>query len=336
VSGGADSTALLLGLGLLAPAFELELCAAHLHHGLRGAEADADLEFVAGLCRDHAVPLLARRWNVPERMRRRGLSGHAGMRVLRREFLMAAARHFGAPAIATAHTADDQLETVLMRLLRGSGLRGLGGMRARHGPWIKPLIECTRRDLEADLEARGQPWREDRSNTDPRYLRSRIRGGAIPALLEALAPGAAAEPRARERLARRVTAAARELRDAHGLVAARARRLEPATRGACVSIAVPTLAAAPAAVRSAVLRRLWRRVAPAGLGLTHAQVDALRALIVNPREGACAHLAAGRIARVESGALVFASRGEPAPPSRRHGRAAVRNGKLRRCAPPSI
>ena len=103
----------------------LRLHAAHLHHGLRGAEADADLEFVRALCERLGVPLTAARWDTRARLRRRGLSGQAGLRTLRREFLLAAARRAGAHAIVTAHTADDQLETLLMRLARGAGLSGL-------------------------------------------------------------------------------------------------------------------------------------------------------------------------------------------------------------------
>ena len=285
----------------LAPAFDLSLCAAHLNHGLRGAEADQDQAFVAELCASLAIPLTAERLDMRAELRARGLSGHAGMRVLRREFLLQAARGLEAAAIATAHTADDQLETVLMRLLRGSGLRGLGGMRARRGIWIKPLLEATRRDLEADLSARNQSWCEDPSNRDPRYLRSRLRAGAIPALIESLAPGRGSSALSRDRLARRVSAAARELGEAHALIAARARRL---ARGSSISLA--TLAAAPAVVRRAALRRLWRSVAPAGVGLTHAHVAALEALAASPRRGARADLPAGRVARIEAGRLVFA------------------------------
>src|SRR5262249_27645811 len=138
VSGGADSTALLLGLSRIACEFGLSLHAAHLHHGLRGRDADRDLEFVRTLCRRLGVPLTAARWECSARMARRGLSGQAGLRTLRREFLAAAARKAGARAIATAHTADDQLETLLLRLARGAGLRGLSGMRPKAGDWIKP------------------------------------------------------------------------------------------------------------------------------------------------------------------------------------------------------
>jgi tRNA(Ile)-lysidine synthase len=114
VSGGADSTALLVALSSVAREFGLLLTAAHLHHGLRGPDADADLAHVRDLCKRLGVPLRAARWDARARMRREGLSGEAGLRTLRRRFLRTEATRAGATVILTAHTADDQLETVLM------------------------------------------------------------------------------------------------------------------------------------------------------------------------------------------------------------------------------
>ena len=217
VSGGADSTALLAGLARVAPEFGLALEAAHLHHGLRGAAADLDLRFVRKLCARLGVPLLAARCDAPSLMRRYGLAGENGLRVLRRRFLRAAMRRAGAAAIATAHTADDQLETVLMRLLRGAGLTGLGGMRERHGAWLKPLLDATRLEVAADLRRARIAWREDATNLDPAWTRNRVRHRAIPALLAALDPGLAGTrgatsrstpEQARAALARRVAFAA--------------------------------------------------------------------------------------------------------------------------------
>ena len=115
VSGGADSTALLLGAHRSAPELGLTLYAAHLHHGLRGAEADADLQFVRDLCGRLSVPLSVGRRKGKPWMAERGLSGQAGLRAMRRQFLLSTARRVRAAAIATAHTADDQLETLLLR-----------------------------------------------------------------------------------------------------------------------------------------------------------------------------------------------------------------------------
>jgi tRNA(Ile)-lysidine synthase len=307
VSGGADSTALLLALASLRPEFGLELAAAHLHHGLRGAEADLDLRHVRALCSRLGVPLTAARWDTRSRMRARSLSGQAGLRTLRREFLLAARRSAGAQAIATAHTADDQLETVLMRLLRGAGLPGLGGMRPRFGRWIKPMLEATRADIEADLCAASEPWREDASNADPNYLRSRIRHQVVPALLAARGPGAS-----RAALARGVAAGARELRDADAALTIRARRgvaRHGGGDGERAWISRPALAAAPRALRLALLRRLWRDAGAPRAGLTRRHLDALLALAAGGRPGSRVELPAGRCASCRGGRLMIESSG---------------------------
>ncbi|HEY2955519.1 MAG TPA: tRNA lysidine(34) synthetase TilS [Candidatus Eisenbacteria bacterium] len=281
LSGGADSTALLYGLARIAPEFGLSLHAAHLHHGLRGEAADADLEFVRGLCSRLGVPLVAARRDLPALMKRRGLSGENGLRVLRRRFLAAAARRARADAIATAHTADDQLETVLMRLARGTGLSGLGGMRERHGAWLKPLLGATRLEIESDLRRGRIDWREDLSNRDPAWTRNRLRHGAVPALLRAIDPSS--DPaRARAGLARRFAEAAREVRDAEralGVWLGRDRAAHSIIQGGVAELSVSGLASFPIAARRLALHRTWRLVAPGGPGLTRRHLAALCSLL---------------------------------------------------------
>jgi tRNA(Ile)-lysidine synthase len=318
VSGGADSTALLVGLHRLAEELELELCAAHLHHGLRGAEADADLDFVRALCARLGVPLSCGAWDTRARMRRRGLTGQAGLRTLRREFLLAAARRAGATAIVTAHTADDQLETLLMRLGRGAGLTGLAGMKPRNGPWLKPLLGATRAEIESDLVRAGESWREDRSNRDPSYTRSRVRHQAVPALVRALMPGFSPE-RGRATLARRTAQAAAEalscsrtLERLAGRVLSRACRIE---RGV-LTLGIRPLRALPEGLRRAALRRLWRRACPGSTGLTRPHLEALGRLIDSARGGAIIHLEAGWSAERDRDVVRFVNhspaRGRPA------------------------
>ena len=166
VSGGADSTALLLGLHRLRSELELDLAAAHLHHGLRGSDADADLAFVRSLCDRLGLPLIAARWNTAARMRRRGLSGHAGLRTLRRREFLARRGAAGARRV-DRHGAHGgrSLDTLLMRLARGAG-SWPGRMSPRRGPWLKPLLAATRAEVEAELVPMCQPWREDASNLD--------------------------------------------------------------------------------------------------------------------------------------------------------------------------
>ena len=283
VSGGADSTALLAGLASIAHEQGLTLHAAHLNHGLRGAESDGDAAFVVELCRRLGIPLIAARWDTRSRMRRRNLTGENGLRLLRREFLDRAARRCNASLIATAHTADDQLETVLLRLLRGSGLRGMGGMRPRSGNRIKPLLEATRADVEADLRRAHQPWREDTSNAHATYARNRMRNKAIPALIAALGTAPSRDPR--EAMARRVTAMASELREAEAALRAWTRPLARASKAGAHGALVPIdrLNRFPVAARRELIRAVWRACAPAGVGLTAAHVSTIGRLAGSAR-----------------------------------------------------
>jgi tRNA(Ile)-lysidine synthase len=327
VSGGADSTALLVSMASLAREFGLTVRAAHLHHGLRGAAADADLEHVRELCERFGIPLEAARWDCTARMRRRGLHGEAGLRVLRREFLLAAVRRGGAAAIATAHTADDQLETLLMRLARGTGLLGLAGMRARQGAWLKPMLHATRADIERDLAQHRLLWREDATNATPEFTRNRIRHGAVPALLDALRVPAAQAAERRERLARRAAALADELADA-GRVLGRlaSARLRRAGAGSG-ALDLRKLAALPPSLRRLALARAWRRLGPKGPGapgLTARHLASLARCVEGGRPRAEVALPEGWRAHIDRGRLSFAPPGATARPAGRAPRRAAR------------
>jgi len=325
-SGGADSTALLVALARLAPELGITLSAAHLDHRLRGADARADHAFVAALCGGLGVPLIAGAWDTRRRMRRRGLAGQDGLRRLRREFLAGAARRAGAAAIATAHTADDQLETVLMRLGRGAGLAGLGGIQARRGRWIRPLLRATRRDVEADLRRAGIEWREDASNADPAYLRARVRHRVIPSLLEALDPShgpdiaSSRDGRARAALARRVAGAAFQAQAAQRLVERRARGLLSRIgriQGGEIALDSTGWHSYAYPVRLSVLQLLWSRLRPTPDGLTRAHLEALEALARSPRGIGRVDLPGGRIAERNGGVLTLRGSAEAATRARR-------------------
>jgi len=318
VSGGADSTALLRALHDLAPELGLRLHAAHLHHGLRGAEADADLAFVRSLCCRLGVPLTAVRWDTGARMRRRGLSGQAGLRVLRREFLESAAERQGARAIATAHTADDQLETVLLRLARGAGLSGLGGMSARTGRWIRPLLQATRAEVEAGLGAIGQPWREDATNRDLRYARSRIRHVVLPALVEAAGPAGGDATRSRAALARRVAAGAAELRAARRTIFRQARRALPRAsriKGGEIRLDSQVFRSYPSAIQRSILRILWAGLSPSS-GLTLRQIGSLEALSRTGEGNRRVDLPGGHVAERDGRWVVIRRRPQESPATR--------------------
>ena len=175
VSGGPDSVCLLHVLRELAPEFEVSLSVAHLNHKLRGAESDEDERFVAGLAADLGLPfyrtnsdVAAAKDNLEQAGRRARRAFFAGLK---------------ADRVALGHTRDDQAETVIFRLLRGSGLRGLAGIYpVADGGYIRPLIDVTRAEVEEFLRGRDIPWREDSSNVDSRFARNRIRRSLLPQL----------------------------------------------------------------------------------------------------------------------------------------------------------
>jgi tRNA(Ile)-lysidine synthase len=194
VSGGADSVALLRALddarNLRSP---LPLVVAHLNHQLRGTESDADEEFVAGLVAQlvaegrPSLSLCRTRLDVAGLARAEGANLEAVARRERYRWLVDTARAHGIRWIATGHTANDQAETVLHRLLRGAGLRGLRGIALQRelepGLFVvRPLLMTTRAEILDYLQGLGQPFREDASNCDPRFTRNRIRHGLLPQL----------------------------------------------------------------------------------------------------------------------------------------------------------
>lgn len=189
VSGGADSVALLLALCDLRDQGRIRLSAAHFEHGIRGEESIADMRFAEKMCAEKNVPFYAGSGDVPAESVRRGTGLEETARDLRRAFLAKTAKSIGADAIALAHHADDQAETVLMRLMRGSGGRGIGGMRERDGMWLRPLLHCRKQSLIDYLAQRGVPWREDQTNAEEITLRNSLRLRVMPEI-ERLQPGA--------------------------------------------------------------------------------------------------------------------------------------------------
>ena len=182
VSGGADSVALLdllAGYGEL----RLRLVVAHLNHCLRGAESDADEAFVRELAANYGVTFVTQAVDVRALSLREKLSLEEAGRVARYRFFAEIAANCKARVVALAHHADDQAETVLMRLLRGAGGSGLCAMSAKSaGTYVRPLLAVTRREIEAYLSGRGLGFRSDSSNTDTSFLRNRIRHELIPFL----------------------------------------------------------------------------------------------------------------------------------------------------------
>ena len=306
VSGGPDSVAMLLALADLAQAgaLALDITVAHLHHGLRGADADGDQAFVAALAARLGLAFETARADV----RAEAAAADAGLeeagRAARRRFLAQVARRRGARTIALGHTADDRAETVLFHILRGTGIEGLAAMGPRGilpSPTegrgertigiIRPLVDVTRADVIAFLKRRGQAWREDETNRSDAYTRNRLRLEVLPLVRDAVNPKAG---EALGRLADQAAAAAEVLADA----------LDQAWRAVAVAVPEPDAEASGGAglgailldaddfaalrpwMQGAILRRAVERL---GGGLKHMSADrtaeAVRALLSRPDAG---------------------------------------------------
>jgi tRNA(Ile)-lysidine synthetase-like protein len=278
LSGGPDSCALLLALleasdgadpGSGPAAVPRPVAAAHFHHGLRGEDADRDAAFAAGLCARFGVPCLVELGSVPHGSGEG--SPNAAARRERYRFLIRAARRVGADLIATAHTADDQAETVLLRVLRGAGVDGLAGIPERRRlasgvDVVRPLLDVPRTDIETYLSDRGVIPRRDPSNLLPRYPRARLR---------ARLPEIASEfnPRLRDALTRLAASAAAD----SDFLSAHADKLwlDAARTHAAgdLRLSADVLRPAHPALRRRVLLRAVRTIAE-GLGSDEAAVTA--------------------------------------------------------------
>ena len=299
ISAGPDSTALVAALAELRDRGHLAAVhALHVDHGLRpGGEEDAACARAA--CERLGVPFRSVKVKVgPGNVQ-------AAARRARYAALRAEAARAGCSLVATGHTRTDQAETVLMRLLRGAGARGLAGIPPRRGIVIRPLIDRTREEGVRHITELGLAHRDDPTNATPRFLRNRVRASLWPAVLDLA-------PRAEAAIAR----AADLAREDERALAARARRFVLEHESAVGGVEAAALRRVPVAVRRRVVRRLWHvasgapgRSAPA-LDLAH--VDAILALLAPGRPRRVA-LPAGLEARLGGGALSISA---PPPPSR--------------------
>lgn len=204
VSGGADSVALLHLLLELRQELGVVLCALHFNHKMRGAESDEDECFVARLAKAHGLELLAGCGDALRHAEQKRMGLEAAARALRYGWFREVLEGGRLNCIATAHTLDDQAETVLLRLMRGAGTRGMAsiyplhsgekqatGSRPRTASVVRPLLEVRRAEVEEYLRGLGQEWREDASNQELRFVRNRVRHQLLPLLERDYRPGLA-------------------------------------------------------------------------------------------------------------------------------------------------
>jgi tRNA(Ile)-lysidine synthase len=304
VSGGADSTALLVCLRGLAPEARLGLVAGHLNHQLRGAEADEDERFVGALCTDLGLSLVSERTDVRGLAARRKLNLEDAARRARYDFLRRTAARLDCRKIAVGHNLNDQAESVLIRFLRGSGPDGLSGIHpVLDNLVIRPLLECSRAEIEAYLHSRGRSHREDSSNMELKLRRNRVRHELIPylqeyfnpRLLEALARSAARARDLAEYLDREAGAASEAIRKAAG-------------PGCSVILAVRGLVGLPPAIRSGVIRRAVRECRGSLAGISDLHIREVIRLAQSDRSGHSIDLPGGLVASLQFDELILGNR----------------------------
>ena len=269
VSGGADSVALLFAMYLLRQQLGIQVKAAHFNHHLRGDESDRDEAFVRSFCQDYDIPL-----HVGGEM---VVAGKKGLEAAARDARYAFLKSLPGK-IATAHTADDNAETVLMHLIRGTGLQGLGGIRPMQGQLIRPMLRITRQEVLAFLEQWNLPHVEDSSNESDAFLRNRIRHHVMPLLYRE-------NPRLAENLSRMAMGLGE---DAAYLASLAERETLPG---------VEQLQSLPPSLRSRMLAQFLRRSGVAEPEQTH--IDLVQGLLQSKKPSAWACLPGGVVIRRE-------------------------------------
>ena len=180
LSGGADSVFLFLYLIHIKKEYNLKLCFVHVNHGIRGSEAGNDQHFVEELCKRENVMYKVFYKDIPQMADELSMTEEEAGRVYRYECFDKMRKELGYNKIAVAHHQDDQAETVLFQLIRGSGFRGLGGMKAKNGCIIRPLLSVKKQEILDYLDESGQNYCIDSTNNDDEYARNQIRHHLIP------------------------------------------------------------------------------------------------------------------------------------------------------------
>lgn len=303
VSGGSDSTALVWLLDELAATMSFEVAGlAHLNHQLR-LTAARDESSCRALAARAGYPILIGSEDVAGLAMRRGVSVEAAARQARYAFLEDAATRMRASAIATGHTADDQAETVLLKLARGAGATGLGGVYPIHGKVVRPLLTATREELRAYLRHRQESWVDDETNLDQRNPRNRVRHTVLPHLEATLGPGV------REALGRAAALAAKDAAWLEQLAGEAYTRLAVTEVGR-TALDRTSVQMLPAPVRMRLLR-LVMAARPGAAQVTSAHVEAGDDVVAG--RAARAQVPGGRWERNGDWVVLVERTGQPAP-----------------------
>lgn len=270
VSGGADSMALLWAL--FTSRKDLFIEAAHFNHRLRGAESDRDEAFVRNFCAQYGITLHTGSGDVQAYAAEHGKTLEEAARILRYQFLLS----LDCDKLATAHTANDNAETVVMHLLRGSGLKGLCGIAPIRERLVRPLLRCTRQEIEQFLLAEGISWVEDSTNADTAFTRNRVRHEILPLLAKE-----------NPNFLHSISAHCDIFREENEILDNLAEKLllEAHENG---TYCCERLLSAPDALQKRALRLLLRKDLPQDVSLRH--IEAVQALLKNPNASASVSL----------------------------------------------
>lgn len=278
-SGGADSVCLLLVLEELKKELDIELYAVHVEHGIRGEESEKDAVFAEGFCKDRQIPCIVYHVDAPGLAKEKGISLEEAARELRYECFGEALAHFQGTKIAVAHHGDDNAETMLFHLVRGTGIHGLAGIAPKREQLIRPLLCVTRAEIETYVTEKGASYCTDSTNADVTYSRNRIRNCIMPQLLEV-------NPRAIEHM----NHLSRQIEDVYAYVARKAREtgehgLTMVTDGAILQKSV-LLAMEPVLLRE-FLHQVLGRVAGSKKDIGEIHVEQLVTLLTGPTGKMC-------------------------------------------------
>ena len=281
LSGGADSVCLLVILNELKNELGISLKAVHVHHGLRGKEADRDSVYAKELSESLGIPFSCVRVDAGLYAREHGMSVEEAGRHLRYEIFEKERLAFGGTKIAVAHHGDDQAETILYNLFRGTGLKGLGGMRPLRDNIVRPLLAVNRKEILAYLKEKGISYCEDSSNASTDYVRNRIRGLILPAVAEQI------NSKAEENILRAGEMAAKAdayLEKQAEAVLSLGRILEKNKDGNVCScgLEIKTLLSCEDIVTSYIIRRMIRDVSDSMKDISMIHVDQAAALLSGP------------------------------------------------------
>lgn len=331
VSGGADSVCLLKVLSDLKNELKIELLVVHINHGLRGYEANNDQKYVEKLCQDWLIPLKIYFVDIKKLATKLGISEEEAGRIARYKIFANVLKMISGDYIAVAHNREDQAETVMMNILRGSGIDGLCGMPVKRGEIIRPLLNVSRADIEKYLEENKIFYCTDSTNKGVEYTRNRIRNELFPKIEELFDVNPANQ----------LIRLSKLIEDDRDFLENEARKSYYEillSDSDSLELSLPGLVSLSNAIRKRIIRIAWERISNSRKNIEAIHVDQIITLCQNNRTGKVVHLPKGFSVSISYDRLIFAKGGKKnsksySYPVKREGLTVVEeaNGALESC-----